>query len=95
MSKILIVGGAGYIGSINVREFLNVGYDVVVVDNLNTGHLSSVDKRAKFYNLDIRNKTDQKCVSVNRFSLCRQMHFVQHKPSLYYFSKHVLSIVTI
>ena len=31
MSKILIVGGAGYIGSINVREFLNVGYDVVVI----------------------------------------------------------------
>ena len=58
MSKVLIVGGAGYIGSINVREFLNVGYDVVVVDNLNTGHLSSVDKRAKFYNLDIRNKTE-------------------------------------
>ena len=47
--KILIVGGAGYIGSINVKMFLSCGYEVVVVDNLNTGHISSIDKRAKFY----------------------------------------------
>ena len=58
MSKILIVGGAGYIGSINVRLFLDRGYEVVVVDNLNTGHISSVDKRAKFIKLDIRNKKE-------------------------------------
>lgn len=56
MAKVLIVGGAGYIGSINVREFLNQGFEVVVVDNLNTGHRSSVDSRAKFYQLDIRDK---------------------------------------
>lgn len=56
MAKVLIVGGAGYIGSINVREFLNQGFEVVVVDNLNTGHRTSVDSRAKFYQLDIRDK---------------------------------------
>ncbi len=56
MAKVLIVGGAGYIGSINVREFLDQGFEVVVVDNLNTGHRTSVDSRAKFYQLDIRDK---------------------------------------
>ena len=58
MKKILIVGGAGYIGSHNVKLFLDRGYDVVVVDNLNTGHLEALDPRAKFYNVDIRNKQE-------------------------------------
>ena len=52
-AKILIVGGAGYIGSINVKLFLDSNYDVIVVDNLNTGHISSVDKRAKFVHADL------------------------------------------
>lgn len=56
MAKVLIVGGAGYIGSHNVRLFLNKGYDVVIVDNLNTGHMKAVDPRATFYKEDIRNK---------------------------------------
>ena len=60
MAKILIVGGAGYIGSINVRAFLDQGHDVVVLDNLNTGHLSSVDQRAKLYIADVRNKEQVK-----------------------------------
>lgn len=60
MKKILIVGGAGYIGSHNVRLFLDRGYEVVIVDNLNTGHLEAVDKRAKFYKCDIRNKEELK-----------------------------------
>lgn len=58
MKKILIVGGAGYIGSHNVKLFLDRNYDVVVVDNLNTGHLEALDPRAKFYNVDIRNKKE-------------------------------------
>ena len=58
MKKILIVGGAGYIGSHNVKVFLDRGYEVVIVDNLNTGHLEAVDSRAKFYNVDIRNKVE-------------------------------------
>ncbi len=60
--KILIVGGAGYIGSHNVRLFLDRGYDVVIVDNLNTGHISAVDKRAKFYKCDIRDKEQLKSI---------------------------------
>ncbi len=62
MNKILIVGGAGYIGSHNVRLFLDRGYDVVIVDNLNTGHAEAIDPRAKFYKCDIRNKEELKSI---------------------------------
>ena len=39
---ILVTGGAGYIGSHTVRELRSRGYDVVVYDNLTTGHIEAV-----------------------------------------------------
>lgn len=51
--KILITGGAGYIGSHMVKIALDKKYDVVVVDNLSTGHKESIDPRAKLYCGDI------------------------------------------
>ena len=51
---VLICGGAGYIGSHNVRSFLNRGEDVVVVDNLWTGHRGAVPSFVPFYESDIR-----------------------------------------
>lgn len=42
MKKILVVGGAGYIGSHMVRELLDKGYDPLVFDNLSTGHADAV-----------------------------------------------------
>lgn len=54
--SVLVAGGAGYIGSHVVKELLNKGEDVVIVDNLQTGHKSAIDKRAKFYQGDIRDK---------------------------------------
>ncbi|WP_133967932.1 UDP-glucose 4-epimerase GalE [Eubacterium limosum] len=56
--KVLVSGGAGYIGSHAVVQLLDKQYDVVVVDNLSTGHQWAVDKRASFYQCDIRNKKD-------------------------------------
>lgn len=53
--SILITGGAGYIGSHTVRLFLENNEDVVVVDNLQTGHKDAIGG-VKLYNLDIRNK---------------------------------------
>ncbi len=53
--SVLICGGAGYIGSHNVRAFSQHGEDVVVVDNLETGHRASVPADVKFYEGDIRN----------------------------------------
>lgn len=51
---VLICGGAGYIGSHNVRAFLNHGEEVIVIDNLFTGHKSSLPENVKFYEGDIR-----------------------------------------
>ncbi len=53
---VLVVGGAGYIGSHVVRELLDQGEDVVIVDNLQTGHRNALDKRARFYEGDTRDK---------------------------------------
>lgn len=53
--SILITGGAGYIGSHTVRLFLEKNEDVIVVDNLQSGHLNAI-KNVKLYNLDIRDK---------------------------------------
>ena len=53
--QILVVGGAGYIGSHCTKSLLNQGYQVVVIDNLSTGYKEAVDSRATFYQGDISN----------------------------------------
>lgn len=54
--KILLTGGAGFIGSHIVDLYLEEGFDVVVVDNLSSGKIENVSKKAKFYKADIRNR---------------------------------------
>lgn len=54
--KILVLGGAGYIGSHTVSELVDAGEDVVIADNLETGHIEAVNPMAKFYQGDIRDK---------------------------------------
>ena len=56
MSCILVLGGAGYIGSHTVYELIEAGEQVVVVDNLLTGFREAVHPEAKFYEGDIRNR---------------------------------------
>jgi len=46
--KVLVTGGAGYIGSVVTEELLNDGHQVVVYDSLYKGHRAAVDERAKF-----------------------------------------------
>ena len=53
---ILVLGGAGYIGSHTVYELIDAGRDVVVADNLQTGFKAAVHPKAKFYQLDIRDR---------------------------------------
>ena len=54
--SILILGGAGYIGSHTAYEIIENGGDVVVADNLQTGHQQALHSKAKFYKGDIRDK---------------------------------------
>ena len=53
---ILVLGGAGYIGSHTVYELIGSGADVVVADNLETGHREAVHPQARFYQGDIRSR---------------------------------------
>ena len=55
---ILVCGGAGYIGSHAVRQLIDKGEEVIIVDNLETGHKDAIHPKAKFYNVDIRNEEE-------------------------------------
>lgn len=101
MAKILIVGGAGYIGSHNVRMFLDKGFEVVVVDNLNTGHTKALDKRAIFYQEDIRNK-DKMVEILKKEKVDAVVHFaalslvgVSMKDPLAYFDNNVYGMIAL
>src|ERR1700722_1531106 len=54
--RVLVTGGAGYIGSVVTTKLLERGYDVVVYDNLGNGHKAAVPKRAKFIEGDPANR---------------------------------------
>ena len=51
--KILVTGGAGYIGSKISYDLTDLGYNVFIIDNLSTGHKFLVNKKATFYYGDI------------------------------------------
>ncbi|MCM3740017.1 UDP-glucose 4-epimerase GalE [Oceanobacillus luteolus] len=52
--SVLVLGGAGYIGSHAVHQLIDQGEEVVVVDNLTTGHGSAIHPEATFYEGDLR-----------------------------------------
>lgn len=52
--KILVTGGAGFIGSHVVDALLADGHDVIVVDDLSTGRRQNLNPKARFYQMDIR-----------------------------------------
>lgn len=54
---ILVCGGAGYIGSHTIYALIAQGYDVVIIDNLQTGHKEALHPKARFYQGDIRDAT--------------------------------------
>ena len=51
--KIVVTGGAGFIGSHLVDRLIKEGHRVIVVDNLSTGKKENLNKKAKFYKIDI------------------------------------------
>jgi len=65
--KILVTGGAGYIGSFMVKALLDRGDAVVVADNLETGHKESIDKRASLLVGDLKDISFVKSIFRNKF----------------------------
>jgi UDP-glucose 4-epimerase len=71
--RVLVTGGAGYIGSHAVRELLSAGHDVTVLDNLSTGHRAAVDPKAHFVQGDMGD-----AVAVERLLKDRRIEAVLH-----------------
>lgn len=72
--KVLVTGGAGYIGSHTVRSLLDQGHEVVVYDNLSKGHRAAVDSRARFVLGDIRD-TGLLLETFRAYSIEAVLHF--------------------
>lgn len=53
---VLVVGGAGYIGSHAVYQLIDAGQEVVVIDHLKSGHREAIHPKARFYEGDIRDR---------------------------------------
>jgi len=73
MKKILVAGGAGFIGSHTVKALLDQSYKVLVIDNLSKGFHSAIDKRAEHFDLDLLN-----FASLEKFFSEYEIHAVMH-----------------
>ena len=89
--RILVLGGAGYIGSHTVYELVDAGYEVIVIDNLLTGFNEAVHPQAKFYEGDIRDKifldnilSKEKIDGVIHFAASSQVGESMKNPLKYY-----------
>jgi nucleoside-diphosphate-sugar epimerase len=63
-TKVVVTGGAGFIGSHVTKKLVEAGYDVFVIDNLLAGKVENLPKGVNFFKLDIRNLKDIKPVFV-------------------------------
>lgn len=88
---ILVCGGAGYIGSHAVYQLVKAGEEVVIVDNLQTGHRMAINPAAKFYQGDIRNPevldkifTENKIEAVIHFAANSLVGESVEKPLMYF-----------
>lgn len=67
--KILVTGGAGFIGSHVVDGYVERGHEVTVVDNLSTGKRQNLNKRAKFYEMDVQDPSLREVMSQGLFDV--------------------------
>ena len=102
MHKILVTGGAGYIGSHNVLALLDAGYDVIIFDNLEIGHPETVEALKKvsskgsvidFIKGDLKNFSDINAV-FQKHDILAVIHFAAYSqvsesvkdPQKYYYN---------
>lgn len=61
--KILVTGGAGFIGSNVVDAYINAGHEALIADNLSSGKLENINPKAKFYKIDIRSEEIRRLIT--------------------------------
>lgn len=90
---ILVTGGAGFIGSHAVVELLDSGYEVVVIDSLENGYIEFVDKRARFYQGNVRDEelmneifSENDITAVMHFAGYIKVRESVEKPDKYYYN---------
>jgi len=87
--RLLITGGAGYIGSVLTAYLLDHGYEVVVLDDLSTGHSNSIDSRASFVGVSILDKSQltKALIGIDTVIHCAAKSIVEEsvaKPEIYH-----------
>lgn len=99
---VLVLGGAGYVGSHAVKMLKEKGYDIAVVDNLVTGHRKAIPDDVRFYEGDVRDRSFMKKVFTTEKKIEGLMHFCAYslvgesmeKPAMY-FDNNVGGCITI
>ena len=76
--KILVTGGAGYIGSITAAELIAAGHQVVVADNLYQGHREAVHPEAAFVPLDLADRGALAALFAEHRDIDGIMHFASY-----------------
>ncbi len=88
--KLLVTGGAGYIGSVVTAQLLEAGHEVVVLDNLSRGHHEAILPQAQFVQVDLldlvrlKQAVDQGFDGVLHFAALSLVGESMQKPELYY-----------
>ncbi|WP_408098631.1 UDP-glucose 4-epimerase GalE [Peredibacter sp. HCB2-198] len=97
--RVLVTGGAGYIGSHAVRDLINSGHSVTVLDNLSKGHREAVDPRASFIvgnlsnqDLLIRTLHSHQIEAVIHFAGLIDVRESVHEPYKYYYTNLSLTL---
>ena len=67
--KILVTGGAGFIGSHVVDAYIAEGHSVVVLDNLSMGKKENIHPKARFIEMDIRDEKVEEVFRVGKFDV--------------------------
>ena len=100
--KIVVTGGAGYIGSHFVKRAVNAGNEVIVIDNFSTGHPEAVDNRVKVYDVDIRDKDGLDNVFGIENNIEAVVHFAAHsivaesmKDPLKYYNNNISGTISL
>lgn len=67
--KIAVTGGAGFIASHVVDEYIKLGHEVVIIDNLSTGRKENINPKAKFVNIEISDEKINQLFEYEKFDV--------------------------